>query len=108
MIVGKIDVPLKELAVRMSDVDKFCEYCDSLVPQEYQHVQIIKDNQRYLCCLYLRKLDTKNWKARQRFMDEVMSKCSVVGYASSLIEVGTLIPMCDKNKLQKYIAQRSI
>jgi len=103
MIVGKISISIKDLEKHLRSVEDFCDYSDSLVPVEFRHNKAIIDNQRYLCALYIRKTNVKEWKERQRFMEQIMKTCKITGYASFLVEAGTLVNMCNKDKLKKYL-----
>lgn len=103
IIVGKVDINLKELEKCSWNYDKFIEYSDSLVPEEFRHIKAITDNQRYLCAVRVRKLSNIPWDVRADLVNRVMQEVSIVGYADQLIEAVSLHLLVNKEKVFHYL-----
>lgn len=102
MLVGKSYVELHDLVRHTKDVDMFKEYCDSLVPSEFKHVQAIIDNQRYLCCLVLRQAKTVDWDKKSQIIESVMRDIKIIGFTDTVVEVSTLFGLADKERILQY------
>ena len=108
MIVGKVEVDVSVLAKHIKNKEEFLAYCDSLVPSEFRHNEHIINNQRYLCCLLLRKTNYVPWSQKKELLDEVMSSIRIVGYVDILIEANVIFSMVDNSKLNKYARKESL
>ena len=102
MLVGMCDLAMIHVEEHLSSVDDFLEYADSLVPEDFRHHQAIIDNQRYVCCLVLRKNKLVPWDIKKPIIKEVMQDIKVTGYVDSLIEVTSLFGYSDRNTILKY------
>ena len=103
MLVGKIDIDEKKLAVSSRSVETFLEFSDSLVPKAFNGCKAIIDNQRYLCCVKLRKIESVSWSVKKPLLDEVMSGLSIIGYMDELVEVEKLCSIVNMYKVHEYI-----
>lgn len=103
MLVGKIDIDEKKLAISSRSVETFLEFSDSLVPKAFSGCNAIINNQRYLCCVKLRKIDSVSWDVKRQLLDKVLSNLSIIGYMDELVEVEKLCSIVNMYKVQEYI-----
>lgn len=102
MIVGKISVEEEDLVQHVNTSQEFMDFCASLVPQEFRHVQGIIENQEYYCCLLLRQVQQLSWPKKREIINSVMSKVRIVGYVDSVIEVSNLWDDVDVRRIQAF------
>ena len=102
MLVGKSNIELHDLLKHIQNAETFTEYCDSLVPSEFRHVQAIIDNQRYLCCLMLRQAKTVDWSVKSQIIENVMCDIKIIGFTDMIIEVNTLFGLADKERILQF------
>lgn len=105
MLVGSSKVDMIKLSSCMFNEKKLVEYSNSLIPEEFKDVQQVKSNQLYLCCLYLRKVPCKEYKARKAFISGIMGNLKVVGSAKELIEVSIIKDLVNRKRLQKFMEE---
>lgn len=105
MLVGKINVELNELERRANNVENFIAYSDSLVPDMFSHVHAIISNQRYVCCLILRRSKNVPWDTKNALIDTVMAGVSIIGFSDQLIEASSLWSLVDRDKVDQYIGR---
>lgn len=105
MLIGKASVDKAKLLASLKTVDKFIAFSDSLVPEEFRHVQAILSNQRYICCLLLRKEKSVDWNVKKEIIEKVMEDISIVGYTDVLIEVNKLFAFADMRKVKRYLGE---
>ena len=101
MVIGKA-VEAIDVVKHIKNPEEFVEYCYSLVPQEFQHVPAIKNNQVYYCILILRSTKMVDWPTKNKIINAVMPSVRIVGYTNQLIEARQLINAVSNNKLHKY------
>lgn len=102
MIIGMADIPEAEITKHVQSVEGFCAYCEQLVPEEYRHVQAIVDNQKYYCCLVVRRIAGISWSKKRELIGTVMCGVRVIGYVDSVIEVSMLNDMVNRERLQAF------
>lgn len=102
MLVGKADVNIRELVVRCKKEEELLNYMDSLVPEGFRHIRAIVDNQRYICCLYIRASKVIPWDVKKDLLNNIMSKLTVVGYTNILIETSMLYSIANMDRIEKY------
>ncbi len=100
MIIGTIHVNEQSLVRSADTVERFCEYCKQLVPEEYRHVQAIVENQQYYCCLLLRRLESISWSRKREIINGVMRSIRIVGYTDSLVEATSLAQYVNVDRLR--------
>ena len=105
MIVGKAYISEIELQHNVKSAEEFIKFCDNLVPKEFRGCKGIVNNQRYLCCLYLRKCKSVSWDVKKEILNTVMPQISVIGYINNLVEVNTLYSHVDMGKVNKYVKE---
>lgn len=91
MIVGTSIIDDLELSKHIKSVNDFKEYCISLVPKEFQHLQAIINNQLYICCLHLRRNDRVSWDVKKEIINEVLREVHIVGCTNELINVTDIL-----------------
>lgn len=103
MLVGKASIKMDELERHSRSAEELTEYADSLVPEEFRHNLSICYNQRYLCCVHLRKSARVSWDRKKEVIDKVLAECRIVGYTDSLIEISRLYMYVDLECVMKYL-----
>lgn len=91
MIVGTSKIDTIELAKHTKSCDDFKEYCISLVPEQFRHLQVVVNNQIYICCLYLRRCNNVDWSRKKEIIKSVLEEVHVVGCTNELIDIGDII-----------------
>lgn len=86
MIVGTSKISTKDLIKYATSVESFKEYCVSLIPEEYRHLQVIVNNQVYICCLCLRKCEAVSWDVKKQILDKCLQDIRIVGCTNALID----------------------
>lgn len=103
MLVGRSGIKMDELERNVHSAEELIEYADSLVPEEFRHNEKICSNQRYLCCMHLRKSGKISWDRKKEIIDKVLKGCMITGYADSLVEVSRIYMYVDLKKVLKYL-----
>ena len=103
MIVGRSDVSILEVERHSKDVKTFIQFADSLIPQEFRNVLAIQQNQRYLCCLILRKSKSISWDKKEALITEVLAQVRITGFVDNIISAEDIWTFVDKEKLNKHI-----
>ncbi|MBQ2885857.1 MAG: hypothetical protein IJE43_19200 [Alphaproteobacteria bacterium] len=91
MIVGTSNVIKSEMAKHVKSLTDFKQYCKSLVPEEFRHIDAIVNNQQYLCCLVLRKDNNVSWSIKKDLIDAVMRETKIVGCTNELINIADIL-----------------
>lgn len=102
MLLGKALIDENVLKRHVSSLAEFYNYCDSLIPEDFRHVSQLRDNQRYLCTLLLRKSEKIPWEVKKDIITAVMSSTRVTGLTDSCIEVSQLYEYISKDKMEGY------
>lgn len=91
MIVGTSKIDDLELSKHIDSTDDFKQYCISLVPEEFRHLEAIISNQMYICCLYLRRSNRVSWDIKKDIINEVLREVHIVGCTNELINVTEIL-----------------
>lgn len=102
MVVGKVDVDIKELVRHTATFEEYRDYCATLIPSAFRHVSSLVDNQCYVCFLKLRNSKDVSWDFKKSFGNEIMRKISVTGIMSSLIEAEGLLQFANIERVQAF------
>jgi len=102
MIVGTSSVDEQELSRHVDTITEFYAYCDSLVPREFRHNKKIRDNQRYVCALMIRKNNEIKWDRKKYLINQVMRESKVTGYTDTLHDVEEIFEFASKKLMDKY------
>ena len=106
MIIGTVQVSEEILALKAKDPEVFKQYCRSLVPEEYRHVQAIVDNQIYYCCLLLRASKQISWDEKRNLLNKVMWDLKITGFTGSLIEAKSLLDYANVQRVKAFAIKR--
>lgn len=102
MLVGTSNVNEVQLIKSCKSYERYCEYCDSLVPDAYKHRQDILMNQRYYCALIIRKSNALSWGVKKDLINTIMEHNKATGLTSAVLEVGLLTDYIDEKKMKRY------
>lgn len=102
MLVGNSKVSVADVEKHCQSTGTFLDFADSLVPEEFKHVQAIIDNQRYLCCLLLRRSTKYPYDKKAEIIENVMSNVSIVGYVNDIEDVSSIYSLVDYKRLEEY------
>lgn len=102
MIVGEVNVTVEDVATHSSSYEKLIEFSDNLIPSEWRHVPAIRDNQRYLCALLLRKCSSITWDKKKPIIDRILSEVRVVGYVNELFDAKQIWSEVSVEGVMKY------
>lgn len=101
MIVGSTSVSVTDVMLHSQSAESLMEFAASLIPEEFAEVEEIQHNQRYLCCMLLRK-STVNWDHKKAVIEEVLRVTKVTGYVDIIIAARDLYDFADTKKLTEY------
>lgn len=104
MVIGTI-TSSEECVKHSRDKETFLEWCDSLVPEEFSHIKSIVDNQRYYCCLLLRR-SSVSWDKKKEIINPIMLKLRVIGFTDSVLEIKYIYNLLNVKKLEEYNARQ--
>lgn len=107
MLVGNANITVDNVSAHASSVQTLFEYSDSLIPREYANCKGIRDNQRYLCCVLLRKSTTVSWDHKKKLLNEAMPQIRVSGLANSVLSVDILKTYANQERLNGYLNAKS-
>lgn len=102
MLLGKAVIEGAELKAHISSLEDFYGYCDSLVPEEFRHLKQIRDNQRYLCAMVLRKSNLVPWDKKKDLLVSIMSETRVIGLTDVCIDISQLYEYISRKRMEKY------
>ena len=102
MIVGKAGLTAKEVEKHCASYEELISFSDSLIPEEWRHLQAILDNQRYICALLLRSCSNVKWEKKKPIIDRILSECSIVGYADTLYDAKVIWSELNKERVHEY------
>lgn len=102
MIVGSLLTDTNSLKNYISSYDTYCEYCESLVPEEFRHIKSIVLNQRYYVTLLLRREDTISWEDKKELIAHVMKNVKVAGLTDAILEVSQVLKECNEQIILDY------
>lgn len=102
MLLGKSLIDENVLKTKLGSLEIYYNYCDSLIPEEFRHIEQLKYNQRYLCTLVLRKSERIPWDMKKDIIVAVMSETRVAGLTDSCIELSQLHEYISRDKMEKY------
>lgn len=103
MLVGNASVTVDSVSAHAVNVQTLFKYSDSLVPKEFSGCKGIIDNQRYLCCVLLRKSTTVSWEHKKQLLNEAMPQIRVSGLTSSVLSVDILKTYANQERLRGYL-----
>ena len=103
MLVGKFDISPEDVGKHTDSIKSFLDYSDSFVPVEFSHLEKVLENQRYLCCMLLRRSENVSWTIKNNILNHVLSHISICGFADSLIDIGTIYNFVDMKKVDRYL-----
>lgn len=102
MIVGKSGTTEDEVFEHSGSYEQLIAFSDSLIPEEWRHVQAIVGNQRYVCALLLRKCRRVKWEKKKPIIERILSECSIVGYSDTLYDAKSIWAELNVDKVQEY------
>lgn len=91
MIVGTSKIDIADLAHHTKSAEVFKDYCVSLVPENFRHIQPIISNQIYICCLYLRKCSLVDWSAKKTLISDSLVNVHPIGCTNELIDISDVL-----------------
>lgn len=103
MLLGKAIIEEAELGRHIASKEEFYLWCDNMIPEEFRHVKEIRDNQRYLCTLILRKSDKVAWDKKKDLIISILTETRVTGLTDSCIEVSQLSDYIGRPLMEKYL-----
>ena len=90
MFIGSKDLDLDFLRKNFYNIEKLKNYSNSLIPEEFRHLDQIQDNQLYYIVLNLRKIGITDYRKLKSVTRELLSGIKIMGYVNSVIEVTSL------------------
>lgn len=91
MVVGTSKINMADLARHTRSAKIFKDYCISLVPENFRHIQPIISNQIYICCLYLRKCSLVDWSVKKTLISESLVNIHPIGCTNELIDISDIL-----------------
>lgn len=103
MIVGTTEVKVEQVEKVSHSVSEFISFAESLVPEEFRQCKAIVDNQKYICCLILRKSKLLDWDKKNRIIEEVLKDTRVMGNANELVSITKIYSLIDREVVSEYL-----
>lgn len=103
MLVGCSNITSEDVSTHSKSVETLFKYADSLVPEEYRNCAGIRDNQRYMCCMLLRKSTTVSWDKKKALLNEALPQIRISGLADSIVSVELLSRYADRKRLDSFL-----
>lgn len=107
MIVGNKNIDLGKLRRVCKTEESLVNFCESLVPKYVRHISAIRDNQRYLVALHLRRIESIPFKEREYWSNYLTNDIRVTGLLNSIVDFNDLISHTDIRTLVNYITQEN-
>ncbi len=102
MIIGNASLTVEDVEMHASSYEELTKYSDSQIPEEWRHLQVIVDNQRYICAMLLRKSTKIEWKEKRELIDRILSEVKIVGYTDVLYDAKTIWSLISRERVLEY------
>lgn len=103
MFVGSSNIDREYLKKIYRNPDRIREYSNSLIPQEFRHLEILRDNQLYFVCMTLRKIGITDYKTLQNTIRELLKGVRITGYTDEVTDITFLYNIVNMNKVKLYL-----